>query len=129
MAAPVRHRAPLFFSDQQVLFYVRCARPVLWATSPGSIEATPAGGGPSPCSRLITSSPVISGRPPPRPGNSAVPEMETDTGDHRPNPSNERTDERSPDDLDQEDRARRGRLLPDHLHLDPHPQAPIRRKP
>ena len=32
---------------------------------------------------------------------------------------------KSPDGLDKEDRARRGRLLPDHLHLDPHPR-PLR---
>ena len=41
-------------------------------------------------------------------------------GHHRPNPSSETNGEKSPDDLDEEDRARRGHLLPDHLHLDPH---------
>ena len=33
--------------------------------------------------------------------------------------------EKNPDDLTEEDRARRGRLLPDHLRLDPHPR-PLR---
>jgi hypothetical protein len=49
MAAPVLHRAPLSFSDQQVRFSVRRANVVLWATSsPGTIAATLARGGPGP---------------------------------------------------------------------------------
>src|SRR5450755_4757940 len=41
-------------------------------------------------------------------------------GHHRPSPGNENAGEKNPDELDKEDRARRGRLLLDHLHLDPH---------
>ena len=41
------------------------------------------------------------------------------------NPSSESAGERHPDELDKKDRVRRGRLLPDHLHLDPHPR-PLR---
>ena len=40
-------------------------------------------------------------------------------------PATKRAGERNPDEFDEEDRARRGRLLPDHLHLDPHP-GPLR---
>src|SRR6266581_63274 len=40
--------------------------------------------------------------------------------DHDANHGNETAGETNPDDLNQEDRARRGRLLPDHLRLDPH---------
>jgi hypothetical protein len=59
----------------------------------------------------------------PRPDNSAVSRNGDRHGQHRPNPSNETAGERNPDELDKEDLTRRGHLLPDHLHLDPHTRA------
>jgi hypothetical protein len=72
MAAPVLHRAPLFVGDQQVLCSVRGARIVPRATSPGTIEAIPARGGPGPPGSAERDAHVArpahpAGRPAPKP--------------------------------------------------------------
>src|SRR5215471_14446639 len=73
-----------------------------------------------PWSRSITLPPAILRRQPPETDSSAASRKGDRHGHHRPSPSSQITGERNPDELDTEDCARRGHLLPDHLRLDPH---------